>query len=263
MSANSTPVIPRLAATILILRDTQQGMEVLMVTRHHEVDFLSGALVFPGGKLTKDDDDPRLHARCSGVENLSAEQVTLRVGAIREVFEESGILLARQRGASALLGAERATELAARYRQQRASGTVGLAELVDAEDLELACEQLVPFARWITPTFLTKRFDTYFYLAAAPAEQIAVHDGQEMVDAQWIRPADALADQASGKSNIVMATLINLRKLNRNTTVSAAMRAAVARPVVTVTPELVERLRGRMVVRIPEAADYDDTEYTL
>jgi 8-oxo-dGTP pyrophosphatase MutT (NUDIX family) len=246
----------------MILRDTPQGMEVLMVTRHHEIDFFSGALVFPGGKLTKDDNDPRVRARCSGVENLSVEQVALRVGAIREVFEESGILLARERGASALLGAERATKLAQRYRQQRASGAVGLADLVDAEDLVLACEQLVPFARWITPTFLARRFDTYFYLAAAPAEQIAVHDGQEMVDAQWIRPADALADQAVGKCKIVMATLLNLRKLNRNSTVSAAIRAAIARPVVTVRPQIVERPQGRMLL-IPEAADYGVTEFML
>jgi 8-oxo-dGTP pyrophosphatase MutT (NUDIX family) len=262
MSANTTPAVPRLAATIMILRDMQQGMEVLMVTRHRAVDFLSGALVFPGGKLTQGDDDPRLHARCSGVENLSAEQVALRVGAIREVFEESGILLARERGASTLLGAERVTRLAERYREQRASGQLGMAELVAAEDLVLACEQLVPFARWITPTFLAKRFDTYFYLAAAPAEQIAMHDGTEMVDAQWLRPADALFDQATGKCKIVMATLLNLRKLNRASTVSAAIQAAVVRPIVTVTPELVERAHG-LTVRIPEAADYGDTEYML
>jgi hypothetical protein len=126
----------------------------------------------------------------------------------------------------------------------------------------LACEELVPFARWITPTFLPKRFDTYFYLAAAPAAQIAVHDGKEMVEAQWIRPADALADQASGKRNIVTATLLNLRKLNRNSTVSAAIDSAVGRPVVTVTPELVQRPQGRVLL-IPEAADYGVTEFFL
>jgi 8-oxo-dGTP pyrophosphatase MutT (NUDIX family) len=262
MSANTAPVVPRLSATILILRDTPQGVEVLMVVRHHEVDFLSGALVFPGGKLTKGDEDPRVRARCSGVENLPFEQVALRVGAIREVFEESGILLARERGATALLGAARATQLADRYRQRLGSGTMGIADLLEAEDLVLACEVLVPFARWITPTFMAKRFDTYFYLAPAPAEQIALHDGKEMVEAQWIRPADALADQASGKRKIVAATLLNLRKLNRSSTVSAAIDAATARPFVTVLPELVERPQGRMLL-IPEAADYGVTEYPL
>jgi 8-oxo-dGTP pyrophosphatase MutT (NUDIX family) len=262
MPAGTAPVAPRLSATILILRDTPQGMEVLMVTRHREVDFLSGALVFPGGKLAKGDEDPRACARCSGVENLSSEQVALRVGAIREAFEESGILLARERGATTLVGATRATQLAGRYGQQLASGAIGITDLLEAEDLVLACEELVPFARWITPTFLAKRFDTYFYLASAPAEQIAVHDGKEMVATQWIRPVDALADQASGKRNIVPATLLNLRKLNRSSTVSAAMKAAIGRPIITVLPELVERPQGR-ILRIPEAADYGVTEYPL
>jgi 8-oxo-dGTP pyrophosphatase MutT (NUDIX family) len=262
MSTNTVPAVPRLAATILILRDTPQGMEVLMVVRHHEVDFMSGALVFPGGKLAKGDEEPRVRARCSGVENLSSEQLASRVGAIREAFEESGILLARERGATALLGAARATQLAERYGQQLDSGAIGIADLLEAEDLVLACEQLVSFARWITPTFMPKRFDTYFYLAPAPAEQIAVHDGREMVEAQWIRPADALADQASGKRKIVAATLLNLRKLSRSSTVSAAIDAALARPIVTVTPELVERPQGRSLL-IPEAADYGLTEYPL
>lgn len=262
MAANTAPAVPRLSATILILRDTPQGLEVLMVVRHDEVDFLSGALVFPGGKLAKGDEDPRVRARCCGVENLPFEQVASRVGAIREVFEESGILLARERGATALLGAVRATQLAERYGQQLGSGAIGIADLLEAEDLILACEQLVPFARWITPAFLPKRFDTHFYLAPAPAEQIAVHDGKEMVESQWIRPADALADQASGKRKIVTATLLNLRKLNRSSTVSAAIGAALARPVITVLPELAERSGGRVLL-IPEAADYGLTEFPL
>jgi 8-oxo-dGTP pyrophosphatase MutT (NUDIX family) len=262
MSDNTGPVVPRLSATILILRDTPHGMEVLMVTRHHEIDFLSGVLVFPGGKLAKEDEDARVRARCSGVENLPAEQVALRVCAVREVFEESGILLARGRGANALVGAARATQLAEQYRQQMASGAMSIADLLEAEDLVLACEELVPFARWITPTFMAKRFDTYFYLACAPTEQVALHDGGEMVEAEWIRPADALAGQDSGKRKIVPATLLNLRKLSRSSTVAAAKAAALARPIVTVLPELVEQLQERKLV-IPEAADYGITEYPV
>jgi 8-oxo-dGTP pyrophosphatase MutT (NUDIX family) len=262
MSANIKPVVPRLAATILILRDTPQGMEVLMVVRHHEIDFFSGALVFPGGKLAKGDEDPRVRARCSGVEGVSSEQIALRVGAIREAFEESGILLARERGTHASVGADRATQLGERYREQLDSSAIGMADLLEAEDLVLACAELVPFAHWITPVFAAKRFDTYFYLASAPAEQIALHDGKEMVESQWIRPADALADQAAGKRTIVPATLFNLRKLNRSNTVAAAMKAAGAASIVTVLPEVVERPQGRMML-IPEAADYDVSEYPL
>jgi 8-oxo-dGTP pyrophosphatase MutT (NUDIX family) len=262
MSANTPPAVPRLSATILILRDTADGLEVLMVVRHHEVDFLSGALVFPGGKLAPGDKDPRVRTRCSGVENLSPEEVALRVCAIREVFEESGILLAREPGATALVGPRRATQLAERCGQQLDSEATGIADFLEAENLVLACEELVPYARWITPTYLPKRFDTYFYLAAAPPEQIAVHDGKEMVEAQWIRPADALADQASGKRRIVTATKLNLGHLSHSNTVSAALNAAATRPIVTVLPELVETPEGRKLL-IPEAAGYGVTEVPL
>jgi 8-oxo-dGTP pyrophosphatase MutT (NUDIX family) len=262
MSANTSPVIPRLAATILILRDTGEGLEVLMVVRHHEVDFLSGALVFPGGKLSPGDRDPRVLTRCSGAENLSPEEVALRVCAIREAFEESGILLAREPGVTALVGPARATQLAERYGHQLGSGAIGIADFLEAENLALACEALVPYARWITPTSMPKRFDTYFYLAAAPPEQIALHDGKEMVEAQWIRPADALVDQASGKRTIVAVTRLNLGHLSRSNTVSAALKAAAARPIVTVLPELVVTPEGRKVL-IPEAAGYGVTEVPL
>lgn len=233
-----------------------------MVERRHEIDAFSGALVFPGGKLAQGDADSRVPVLCTGVEGLPSEQITLRVGAIREVFEECGILLARPRGATAFVGAERATQLGERYRKPLDSGELGIADVLEAEDLILACEGLVPFAHWITPVFVPKRFDTYFYLAAAPAAQIALHDGREMVESQWIRPADALADQASGKRIIVTATLFNLQKLNRNSTVAAAMQAASSSRIVTVLPEIADRPNGRMLL-IPEDADYDVSEYPL
>ena len=260
MKTPSEPVIPRLASTILILRDAPRGMEVLMVERHHEVDFFSGALVFPGGKLAKGDADPRVLARCTGVEGLSAEQIELRAGAIREAFEESGILLARERDSGEFVGADRATRLGMRYRKPLDSGELGIADLLEAEDLMLACEGLVHFAHWITPRPAPKRYDTHFYLALAPAEQVAVHDGKEMVEAQWIRPTDAIAAQAAGKRTIVTATLFNLRKLNRSDTVAAAMQTARASRIVTVLPEIVERPQGRMML-IPEEADYGVSEY--
>jgi 8-oxo-dGTP pyrophosphatase MutT (NUDIX family) len=233
-----------------------------MVVRHHEVDFLSGALVFPGGKLSPSDGDSRVLTRCSGAEDLSPDEVALRVCAIREVFEESGILLAREPGVTGLVGPARATQLAERYGHQLGSGAIGIADFLEAENLALACEALVPYARWITPTFMPKRFDTYFYLAAAPPEQIALHDGKEMVEAQWIRPADALADQASGKRTIVAATKLNLGHLGRSNTVAAALTAAADRPIVTVLPELVETPQGRKLL-IPETAGYGVTEVPL
>jgi 8-oxo-dGTP pyrophosphatase MutT (NUDIX family) len=251
--------IPRLASTILLVREIGQGMEVLMVTRHHEIDFATGALVFPGGKVSAGDQDVRVRSRCSGVDGLSDHDVALRVAAIREAFEESGVLLARIRGASRLIDAQHATALGPRYRKSLDSGAMGIAQMLEAEDLELACEELVPFAHWITPTFLPKRFDTYFYLAIAPAEQIALHDGKETVESIWLKPSDALSQTESGQRTMVVATAMNVRRLGASATVAEALKAARSNSIVTVVPELIEGTNGRRL-RIPADAGYGVTE---
>ncbi len=130
--------------------------------------------------------------------------------------------------------------------------------MLEAESLVLACEELVPFAHWITPTFMPKRFDTYFYLAIAPPQQIALHDGREMVDSVWLRPADALAQAAAGSRTIVPATLLNVGKLGFSSTVAEALAVARAKPVVTVQPELVEQAEG-ILLRIPAEAGHGVT----
>jgi 8-oxo-dGTP pyrophosphatase MutT (NUDIX family) len=263
MNADSVPAsVPRLASTILLLRDTGQGMEVLMVTRHHQIDFATGALVFPGGKVSSGDEDVRVRGRCGGGAELSDREITLRVAAIREAFEESGLLLARNRGAAELIGAPQAAELGSRYRKRLDSGEIGIADMLEAEDLELDCDELVPFAHWITPTFLPKRFDTYFYLAVAPHEQIAVHDGTETVESVWIKPADALAQTASRQRTMVVATTLNVRRLGASTTIADALKAAQSQTIVTVLPELIEGPNGR-VLRIPAEAGYGVTEVSL
>src|SRR5688572_18859721 len=130
---NPADVPIRLASTILLVRDGAQGLEVFMVVRHQEIDFASGALVFPGGKLAPGDRDPRVSARCTGIEGLTADQLALRVGAIREAFEECGVLLARPREGSASLSAARLADLGPRYRTRLDRGEIGIADLLEAE----------------------------------------------------------------------------------------------------------------------------------
>lgn len=257
LSATSTT---RLAATILMLRDGAEGLEVFMVVRHHEIDFAAGALVFPGGKLAAGDEDPRVRLRCTGVADLAPKQIALRVAAIREAFEECGVLLARARGERVLLGPARLAALGPRYRKALDKGELGIADMLEAEDLELACEELVPFAHWITPAFMPKRFDTHFYLAVAPAEQLAVHDGSELVDSLWLRPALALSQAAAGVHTLVPATELNVKKLGFSDSVVAALLAARAQQVVTVVPEVVKGAEGMRLV-IPAEAGYGVTEF--
>ena len=243
------PAVP--SATIMMLRQRPSGLEVFMVVRHHQIDFASGALVFPGGKADPQDFDDDLVPYLDG----AAEDVDMRaiqVSAIREAFEECGILLARETGESGLIGGERLRQLEP-YRTSLHRGEVPLKTFVEREGLRLACDQLVHFAHWVTPTMLPKRFDTHFFLAAAPEDHLAVHDGHESVDSVWIRPADALEGARTGKYTIIFPTLRNIEKLAESASVDAAIDAARRSRIVRVLPWTERREDGNCLCIPPEA----------
>jgi 8-oxo-dGTP pyrophosphatase MutT (NUDIX family) len=254
------PIHP--AATVLLLRDGPRGMEVFMVARHDEIDFMAGALVFPGGRVDDADRDPALRSHAAGADGLSDVALATRVAVIREAFEESGVLLARPKSDRNLVSAERLRELRRSYRKRMHTEEISILEMVEAEKLELGCDLLVRFAHWIGPEQAPKRFDTHFYLAVAPEDHLAIHDGTESVDSVWIRPRDALAEAEAGHRNIVFPTRMNLAKLARSDTVDDALKAARASTIVTVMPELVETPDGP-ALRIPPEADYDISEIPL
>jgi 8-oxo-dGTP pyrophosphatase MutT (NUDIX family) len=256
------PATPRPSATVLLLRDRARGLEVLMVERHHQIDFVAGALVFPGGAVDAADADPALAARCTGVAGLRDEERALRVAAIRETFEEAGVLLARRRGAAALVDAGALRGIEQRQRAALQTGARSLAEVAEQEDLELACDALVPFAHWITPLFMPKRFDTWFFLVEAPADHVALHDGRESVDSLWITPDDADAERRAGRRSIIFPTLLNLRKLGRAHSVAEAVAAARREPIVTVLPRVEKRGETPTMV-LPEGAGYELVEAPL
>jgi 8-oxo-dGTP pyrophosphatase MutT (NUDIX family) len=253
------PAIP--SATILLLRDGSRDLEVFMVQRHHQVDFARGALVFPGGKVDPADREPTLQARCTGAPASDDERAVL-VAAIRETFEESGILLARPDASDDLVSGERLREIESRHRDALNRGQTTFREIIDAEDLRLACDLLVRFAHWITPELAPKRFDTHFFLVAAPPDQVALHDGGESVDSTWTTPSAALADADAGRSTIVFPTRLNLMKLGRSHGVEEALATARAASVVTVMPRI-EKTDAGPVLRIPAEADYDLVEAPL
>lgn len=252
--AASVPAIAAVAATVLLVRDGARGLETLMVVRHHEIDFASGAAVFPGGKISASDRDPRVAARCSAPPDLDDQQRALRVAAVRETFEESGLILARRNG-TLLDGAQRAA-LHQRWGKRVAAGGEAFIEMVRDEALELALETLLPFAHWVTPEIAPKRFDTHFFIAAAPPGQVAQHDGSEAVDSFWVRPADALDDCEQGRRTIIFPTLANLALLAQSPDVAGAMVAARARPVTRIQPTLGKRADGKTVPVLPVDCGY-------
>lgn len=247
-----------LAATLLLLRDGAAGLEVLMITRHAETVFAGGAAVFPGGRLDPGDSAPALFRHCRVVPGVEEAQLALRVCAIRETFEEAGLLLARRVGETRLLtGGEIESILAAL--SAKLGHPPDFTELVVEGDLELATELLVPFAHWITPEIRPRRYDTYFFLAPAPDGQEARHDGREAVDSIWVGPGKAAADGAAHRVKMIFATRFNLRKLARSTTRDAAFAAARADKIVTVCPVYRESPQGLMWC-IPIEAGYGIAE---
>lgn len=250
-------IIP--AATIVLVRDGDPGLEVFMVKRHHQIDFASGALVFPGGKLAKGDSDARLRALTDGADAYDDEGLALAACAIREAFEESGILLARRPGAAGLISGEESEALGV-HRDALNDESLPLADFLEANGLRLAVDRLVKFARWVTPDMMPKRFDTWFFIASAPEGQLGAHDGHESVDSVWVTPQAAIAEPE--RWTVIFPTRMNLLKLDRSKTVADAIAAAEAAPIVTVIP-WVEPREGGAVLRIQPDAGYGDPEEPL
>ena len=252
-------VKPRDASTILLLRDNKAAkeIEVFMMVRHYEIDFNSGALVFPGGSVDKNDREiiacPELF---SGGEGLDEATLSFRIAAIRETFEESGILLARSKGSNALVDAKRAQEIEAAHRNDLNEGKITFLEVLTDNGVLLALDELVPYAHWITPEGMPKRFDTWFFLAAAPPDQLGAHDGKESTDSIWVSPREALAGGETGRFKLPFPTTRNLIKLGKQGHVKAALDDSRGKSIVSVMP-VMTRLNGGRQLRIPREAGYD------
>lgn len=254
------PATPRPAATILLIRDGHQGLEVFMVVRHHQIDFASGALVFPGGRVDKGDHTLAADARFVRVPKWD---MPFRIAAIRETFEECGVLLARPRGDDRLVTGGELRSIEDAFRAPLVKGDVSFDAVLEAHDLLPATDLLEHYAHWITPANQPKRYDTQFYLVEAPAEHLAIHDGHEAVDSLWIRPAQALADTEAGKFKLVFATMKNLEKLAKRSCVADALAMAKASMVVTVQPNATKLDDVRRKLVIPVEAGYGGPEFIV
>ena len=239
-----TDVPIRPAATILLLRDAP-SLEVLMVKRHHPIDFASGALVFPGGKSHAGDEDPAWADHALGWAGFDPVQQSLRIAAIREVFEEAGILLARRLDGSPIGGEACPMDV----RQAVDAGTTDFLDVVRDLRAQLDLDALTVFARWITPPLTPKRFDTWFYVVDAPDDQVAACDGRETVDAEWIAPGEALRMAEAGLRKVIFPTRMNLQLLAEAADAADAVARARGRTLVTVEP----KIEGRMLTLPPDA----------
>jgi 8-oxo-dGTP pyrophosphatase MutT (NUDIX family) len=250
------PADPKPSATILLLRDAPE-FQVLMVKRHHQIDFASGALVFPGGKIHQGDDDAAWAEHVVGWERFDPVQRALRIGAIRESFEEAGILAADNRD-----GTPFAAVCDVDVRGSVDRGETPFLDVVRDLGVRLRLDGLSVFARWITPTMMPKRFDTWFYVMHAPPEQIAACDGRETVDAEWIAPSEAVRLAAEGQRTIIFPTLMNLKLLAEAQSAADCIKRAEARDLVTVLPQVQQR-HGKPVLVLPPNAGYGEVAEPL
>lgn len=259
MNQTDYPVPALPAASLLLLRDGEGGLEVLMMERHGRMGFAAGALVFPGGKIDPSDRTDALAARAHpvGPDSDARELMPFSLGAMRELFEEAGILLATD-GAGEAVESSRAAALAKQHRNDVMQNPEGFAAMLEAEELYLS-DGLVHFAHWITPEPVPKRFDTQFFAVRAPEGQQAVQDGHEAVEVEWMRPGDALEAGASGKKLVMFPTRLNLERLLPAETVYEALKAAREARVVTVMPRpLIED--GELYMTIPPDAGYGEVK---
>ncbi|MCK9563272.1 MAG: NUDIX domain-containing protein [Bacteroidales bacterium] len=198
------------SATVMMIREGAEGLEVLAVLRGQAVSFARGALAFPGGVL-----EPGDHHLA---QELGADDplAPFRLGAIREVFEETGLLLAH--------GQHRLTvEMLARIRELLLSGEPDFATLLADHHLQPALDALVHIAHWTTPASYPKRFSTHFFLAPAPPERDASHEQGELDDAFWMRPQHALKWHREGRYMLMLPTLQSCGRLAEFATVAEAL----------------------------------------
>jgi 8-oxo-dGTP pyrophosphatase MutT (NUDIX family) len=230
---------PRDAATVIVVRDTEDSFEVFLLRRHSRSGFAADMWVFPGGVVDPADGtlSPR---RWSGLDpdrlaplfqTDAAMVVAFHVAAVREMFEEAGLLLAHHADG-------RAPDLddpaLLQLRQDLADRTtaVNFAAWLAEQDLVLDLDCLTYYSHWVTPTVEPRRYDTRFFIARAPADQVARYDRRETTDEQWITPADALAASKRGELQLIYPTIKTLSALAAFDSIDALVRAAQAQSTI-------------------------------
>jgi glyoxylase-like metal-dependent hydrolase (beta-lactamase superfamily II)/8-oxo-dGTP pyrophosphatase MutT (NUDIX family) len=242
---STTPVTPRPAATLILVRDADAGLEVLMARRTQLAEFAGGAYVFPGGAVDAADHSAELAALCTGLDDAAASKrlgierggLGYWIAAIREAFEEAGLLLAHGNDGNLIRIAAQEQDAFDAARRAIAAGEVSLHAFAQARALRLATDSVHYFSHWITTAGRPRRYDTRFFLAEAPAHQQPSHDGSELVHHVWITPAEALDRHGRGEFNLLFPTAKTLEALGKLRTVDAAIDyARTPRPMRPMEP---------------------------
>lgn len=259
------------AATVMLVRDDDatRDIEVFMLRRTLKAVFAGGMYVFPGGKVDDLDGGDHIEHLCDGLTDAEASRLlqlpsgglSYWVAAIRECFEEAGVLLARHAttGEPVRFDDPEVAERFTAYRHRIHDGDLGLHELCDIESLRLATDAIRYVSHWITPKGEVRRFDTRFFLARAPQAQEPLHDDGETIESLWVSPTDALDRFKRGELAMIPPTIRNLEFLVPHRTADLALEAAMS---VGIPPAILPRLRtddeGKVIaVVMPDEPGYE------
>lgn len=264
--------VPKDAATVIIVRNSNglegECMQVLMVLRHPKSDFIPGSYVFPGGALEDGDYCTGMECVCAGLDCGRAAHIFgdvtsperalgLWIAAIRETFEESGLLLAYRHDDS-LVSLETSDEVEQfrRYRQMLAGGEMSFRELLEREKLTLATDRLHYYAHWITPELSPIRYDTRFFVCEAPAAQTALHDGIELTKHRWIDPLKALEDYHKGRIRMVIPTVVILEELSRFSNTGDLIRSTEGKSIPAILVRIVIDEANTIIAYTPDGREF-------
>jgi 8-oxo-dGTP pyrophosphatase MutT (NUDIX family) len=216
---------PQAAATVMIGREASAGIEFFMLRRSSRSAFMPDVFVFPGGRVEAQDRTPAAQRQLAGA--TQAIDSACVYAAIRETFEESGLLFAARAVDEPAL---------AKARVRVAARTCTFADMLDELDTRLDAAALRYFSRWVTPPLETRRFDTHFFVARAPAGQAARADAVETHDGVWITAGDALARFASGSFALIYPTIKHLERVAGFGTLDALLDYAARKPIHPIVP---------------------------
>lgn len=261
--------IPKKASTVILLRGKEpEGFEVFLLRRHEQNSFMGGNFVYPGGRVDRGDGSREISSLSRGLtfeearrilgENLSPEEsFGYWIAALRELFEEAGILLAcDQTGRPVELRSRDERERFQHYRESLQNRTINILEIAQKEKLVFALDHLHYYAHWITPEARSERFDTCFFLARSPAGQEATHDQKETTEGAWLTPRKALEENATGDVILSPPTLKTLEDLSRFKSIEELFQSLKMENIQPILP-ILAKISNHPVLIFPWDAEYD------
>ncbi|MDQ2741590.1 MAG: hypothetical protein M3Z66_04740 [Chloroflexota bacterium] len=264
--SNGEPVQSVDASTVILVRHGQPvgtPWQCFMVRRHVRSEFASDVYVFPGGKVDAADAALEMLARVDSephpLEHGEPQDrwLALKVAAIRELFEEAGVLLARDSDGNPLRVDELSAEHLARWRKRLQADGVSFLDMLREEDLRLAAGRLHPFSHWITPTALPRRYNTLFWVAYLPDGQTPLHDEHETTAGIWIAPKEALERSRQGDFPLVFATVKHLERMARYPSIEQMIAETSEADLEPITPKLIHE-HGEARLLLPGEVGYQD-----